>query len=54
MQVIKVSKKDKRKYIYQINFTKLFQILKHFLTKKVGNPTGRKSNSQRNFADSTQ
>lgn len=38
VQVIKIPKKDKRKYIYQVNFTRSFHIIRHFLTKKGGEP----------------
>lgn len=36
VQEIKIPKKDKRKYSYQVNFTRSFHIIRHFLTKKGG------------------
>ena len=36
VQEIKIPKKDKRKYEYQVNFTRSFHILRHFLNKKGG------------------
>lgn len=36
VQNIKIPKKDKRKYIYQVNFTRSFHIIRHFLRKKGG------------------
>lgn len=37
VQEIKIPKKEKRKYEYQVNFTRSFHILRHFLSKKGGN-----------------
>ena len=36
VQEIKIPKKDKRKYEYQVDFTRSFHILRHFLNKKGG------------------
>lgn len=36
VQVIKIPKKERRKYIYQINFTRSCHIIRHYLTKKAG------------------
>lgn len=36
VQSIKIPTKDKRKYKYQVNFTRAFHILRHFLSKKGG------------------
>lgn len=36
VQEIKIPKKDKRKYEYQVNFTRSFHILRHFFKKKGG------------------
>ncbi len=36
VQVIKIPKKERRKYIYQINFTRSCHIIRHYLTKKGG------------------
>lgn len=36
VQDIKIPKKDKRKYKYQVNFTRSFHIIRHFLRKKGG------------------
>lgn len=36
VQVVKIPKKDKRKYAYQVNFTRSFHIIRYFLRKKGG------------------
>ena len=36
VQVIKIPKSERRKYIYQINFTRSYHIIRHYLTKKGG------------------
>ncbi|MGN1277415.1 MAG: IS4 family transposase [Floccifex sp.] len=36
VQEVKIPKKEKRKYEYQVNFTRSFHILRHFLRKKGG------------------
>ena len=36
VQEIKIPKKDNRKYEYQVNFTRSFHILRHFLSKTGG------------------
>lgn len=36
VQKVKIPKNDKRKYKYQVNFTRSFHILRHFLNKKGG------------------
>lgn len=36
VQKVKIPKKDKRKYKYQVNFTRSFHILRNFLNKKGG------------------
>lgn len=35
---VKITKKDRQKYEYQVNFTRAFHIIRNFLKKKGGNP----------------